>query len=66
MNIYNYLIIVSKKNIPLHRDFKKTNREFKLILSHPPTAHLGALLPAISFVPVDNMIITEKKTNTNK
>jgi len=44
----------------------KTNRAFKLKLSHPPVAHLGALLPAISSAPVYNTIITYKETNTNK
>jgi len=45
-NIYNYLIIVSQKDIPLHRDFniytkvlKKQNKAFKLMLSHPPATH---------------------------
>jgi len=39
----------------------KTNRAFKLKLSHPTTTHLGVLLLAISFVPVYNTIITIKK-----
>jgi len=38
----------------------KTNRAFKLKLSHPPAAHFGALLPAISPTPVYNTIITDK------
>jgi len=32
----------------------------------PPAAHLGALLPAISYAPVYNIIIIDKETNTNK
>jgi len=59
MNIYNYLIIVSQKDIPLHRDFniytkvlKKQNKAFKLKLSHPSAVHRGVLLPVTSFAPV--------------
>jgi len=44
----------------------KTNRAFKLKLSHPLVAHLGALLSAISSAPVYKTIITDKETNTNK
>jgi len=44
----------------------KINIAFKLKLSHPPAAHLGALLPVISYAPVYNTIITDKETNTNK
>jgi len=44
----------------------KTNKTFKLKLSHPPVAHLGALLPAIPSAPVYNTIITDKEqTQTN-
>ena len=32
----------------------KTNRVFKLKQLHPPAAHLGVLLPAISYVPVEH------------
>jgi len=72
MNIYNYLIIVFKK-ISLFiwiliytSKVLKTNKTFKLKLSHPLATHLGTLLPAISYALVYNTIITNKETNTNK
>ena len=73
MNIYNYLLIVSKKislfiGILIYTSkVLKTNRAFKLKFSHPPVAHLGALLPpAISSAPVYHTIITDKETNTKR
>jgi len=45
MNIYNYLIIVSQKDIPFHRDFNiytkalKQNKALKLKAYPPPDAH---------------------------
>jgi len=44
----------------------KTNRTFKLKLSHPPAAHLGALLPVISSAPCTTRSSQIKKqTQTN-
>ena len=72
MNIYNYLINVSKKislfiGILIYTSkVLKTNRAFKLKFSHPPVAYLEALLPAISSAPVYHTIITDKETNTKR
>jgi len=51
MNIYNYLIIVSQKDIPLHRDFNiytkvlKQNKSLKLKASSPLVDELYYLQP---------------------
>jgi len=66
MNIYNYLIIISKKisffiGILIYTSkVLKTNRAFELKFSHPPAAHLGAqshLPPCTSHI--------KKQTQTN-